>query len=52
MKELCMNMVLIISSKYNMITISMVRIVISKATYLEIDPKDYLYPGTIAKVSV
>ena len=52
MKEFCMNTELMISSKCNMVVMTMFRMIISNTPHLEIDPKDYLYPGTIAKVSV
>ena len=47
-----MNMYLMISSKYNMMVITMVRMMIPNTLNLEINPKDYLYPGTIANMYV
>ena len=51
-KEFCMNMDLMISSKYNTMLITMVSMMISNTPHLEINPKYYLYPGKITKISV
>ena len=40
------------SSKYNMMVMNMVRTMVSKTPHLEIDPKEYLYSGTIENMSV
>ena len=52
MKGFCINVNLMVSSKYNMMVVAMVRMMISNTPHLKSDPKDYLYSGKIAKMSV
>ena len=52
MKGFCINVNLMVSSKYNMMVMTMVRMMISNTPHLEINPMDYLYHGKIAKMSV
>ena len=47
-----MNMYLMILYKYKMMVTTMVSMMISNTPHLEINPKYYLYPGKITKISV
>ena len=47
-----MNIDLMLSSKYNMMLMNMVREMISDKNHLQIYPKEYLYLGTITNMSV